>query len=77
MHLLVQSRSARSSVLVPIVVALSPALGVYPAAALAPLSAGLVLLFSFVIWPQSCTESCCEPPHEPDPHTVRRMFEER
>jgi len=33
MHLLVQSRSARSSVLVPIVVALSPAVGVDPAAA--------------------------------------------
>lgn len=33
MHLLVQSRSARSSVLVPIVVALSPTIGVDPAAA--------------------------------------------
>lgn len=33
MHLLVQSRSARSSVLVPIVVALSPAVGVDPVAA--------------------------------------------
>ena len=33
MHLLVQSRSARSSVLVPIVVALAPAAGVDPAAA--------------------------------------------
>ena len=33
LHLLVQSRSARSSVLVPIVVALSPAVGVDPAAA--------------------------------------------
>ncbi|HEX8498353.1 MAG TPA: SLC13 family permease, partial [Actinomycetales bacterium] len=94
-HLVVQSRSARSSVLVPIVVALSPAVGVDPAAAafastaaagfchtmpssakpvaifakvegvetytpadllrlsvvLAPLSAALVLLFSFAVWP--------------------------
>ena len=33
MHLLVQSRSARSSVLVPIVVALAPAVGVSPVAA--------------------------------------------
>ena len=95
MHLLVQSRSARSSVLVPIVVALAPAVGISPVAAafastaaagfchtlpssakpvalfaqveqsetyapsdllrlsvlLAPLSAGLVLLFSLVVWP--------------------------
>lgn len=95
MHLLVQSRTARSSVLVPIVVALSPAVGVDPAAAalastaaagfchtlpssakpvamfsrvqdvdtytprdllrlsavLGPVSAGLVLLFSLVVWP--------------------------
>lgn len=95
MHLLVQSRSARSSVLVPIVVALAPAVGIDPVAAafastaaagfchtlpssakpvalfakvedtetytardllrlsllLAPLSAALVLLFSFVVWP--------------------------
>ena len=94
-HLLVQSRSARSSVLVPIVVALAPAVGVDPMAAafastaaagfchtlpssakpvalfskvedvqtyaprdllrlsavLAPVSALLVLLFSFVVWP--------------------------
>lgn len=95
MHLLVQSRSARSSVLVPLVVALSPTVGVDPVAAafastaaagfchtlpssakpvalfakventttyspadllrlsavLAPTSAGLVLLFSLVVWP--------------------------
>jgi di/tricarboxylate transporter len=95
MHLLVQSRSARSSVLVPIVVALSPAVGVDPAAAafastaaagfchtlpssakpvaifarveesatygprdllrlsavLAPVSAGLVVVFSLFVWP--------------------------
>lgn len=95
MHLLVQSRSARSSVLVPIVVALAPTVGVDPVAAafastaaagfchtlpssakpvalfayveetptyepkdllrlslfLAPLSAGLVALFTFVLWP--------------------------
>lgn len=69
MHLLVQSRSARSSVLVPLVVALSPAIGVALfakvegtttyrpkdllrlSAVLAPISAGLVLLFSLVVWP--------------------------
>lgn len=95
MHLLVQSRSARSSVLVPIVVALAPTVGVDPVAAafastaaagfchtlpssakpvalfakvegtetyepkdllrlslfLAPLNAGLVALFTFVVWP--------------------------
>lgn len=95
MHLLVQSRSARSSVLVPIVVALSPAVGVDPVAAafastaaagfchtlpssakpvaifarvedtatfeprdllrlsavLAPVSAGLVVVFSLFVWP--------------------------
>ncbi|WP_211348872.1 SLC13 family permease [Nocardioides litoris] len=95
MHLLVQSRSARSSVLVPIVVALAPTVGVDPVAAafastaaagfchtlpssakpvalfarvegtvtyrppdllrlslfLAPLSAGLVAAFTFVVWP--------------------------
>lgn len=95
MHLLVQSRSARSSVLVPIVVALAPGVGVDPAAAalastaaagfchtlpssakpvalfayaeetetytpadlirlsvfLAPLSAVLVAVFTFVVWP--------------------------
>ena len=94
-HLLVQSRSARSSVLVPIVVALAPAVGIDPMAAafastaaagfrhtlpssakpfalfskveasetysardllrlsavLAPVSALLVLFFSFVVWP--------------------------
>jgi solute carrier family 13 (sodium-dependent dicarboxylate transporter), member 2/3/5 len=95
LHLLVQSRSARSSVLVPLVVALAPAVGLSPAAVafastaaagfchtlpssakpvalfakvedtetysprdllrlsavLAPVSAGLVLLFSVAIWP--------------------------
>ncbi|WP_309648992.1 SLC13 family permease [Nocardioides sp.] len=95
LHLVVQSRSARSSVLIPIVVALAPAAGVDPAAAafastaaagfchtlpasakpvalfarveevetfaprdllrlsavLAPVTAGLVLLFSLLVWP--------------------------
>lgn len=95
MHLMVQSRSARSSVLVPVVVALAPTVGVDPVAAafastaaagfchtlpssakpvalfarvegaetysprdllrlslyLAPLSAGLVALFTFLVWP--------------------------
>lgn len=94
-HLVIQSRSARSAVLIPIVVALAPGLGVDPTAAafastaaagfchtltssakpvtlfsdvegietyrpedllrlsawLAPLSAVLVLLFSFLVWP--------------------------
>jgi anion transporter len=95
MHLVVQSRSARSSVLIPMVVALAPAAGLSPAAVafastaaagfchtmtssakpvamfgriddldtfegrdllrlsavLAPLHVGLVLLFSFLVWP--------------------------
>lgn len=94
-HLVIQSRSARSAVLVPIVVALAPTMGVSPAAAafastaaagfchtlpasakpvamfsavtdvptytpadlrrlsllLAPLTAALVLLFSYTVWP--------------------------
>ncbi len=94
-HLVIQSRSARSAVLIPIVVALAPGLGVDPTAAafastaaagfchtltssakpvtlfsdvegietyrpehllrlsawLAPISAALVLLFSFLVWP--------------------------
>ena len=94
-HLVIQSRSARSAVLIPIVVSLAPGVGVDPMAAafastaaagfchtltssakpvtlfsdvegietyqpkdllklsafLAPLMAGMVLLFAFVIWP--------------------------
>lgn len=94
-HLVIQSRSARSAVLIPIIVALAPGLGVAPAAAafastaaagfchtltssakpvtlfadvegidtfkpehllrlsalLAPISAALVVVFSFWIWP--------------------------
>lgn len=94
-HLVIQSRSARSAVLIPIIVALAPGLGVEPAAVafastaaagfchtltssakpvtlfsdvegiptytaadllrlsavLAPVTAGLVLIFSFFVWP--------------------------